>query len=237
MLVVVSMSAAVAGSLDVASRRIAATDHLTGLPNRFALEPRISELAHQAAATGERVAVVAIDVDHLKAVNDEHGHVTGDAVLLEVARRLRECLAPFDSIYRFGGEEFVALLAGYDIASARAVAERMRDAVRAAPIDGLAVTVSIGVAVPSLGERLRLRRHVRARRRGAVRRQGTPGVTRVRIDTASGATGVRRAGRRGAPAPGRSASRRRRPAGHARRRRRRAGRSWRPPATPTRAAG
>jgi GGDEF domain-containing protein len=128
-LVFVSQAAAAVSSLDIASRRVAATDHLTGLPNRFALQPRIGELAHQAAVTGERVAVLAVDVDHLKALNDEHGHATGDAVLREVARRLRGCLSPFDSIYRFGGEEFVALLAGCDIASARTAAETMRRAV------------------------------------------------------------------------------------------------------------
>jgi len=147
------MTAAIAGSLDIASRRIAATDHLTGLPNRFALQPRIAELAHQAAATGERVAVMAIDIDHLKAINDAHGHVVGDAVLRETARRLRECLAPFDSIYRFGGEEFVALLAGYDVSGAETVGERMRRAVHETAIGAIPVTVSIGVAVPSLGER------------------------------------------------------------------------------------
>ncbi len=151
-LVFVSAAAWTAASLDIASRRTAATDHLTGLPNRFALQPRISELTHQAAVTGERVAVVAIDLDHLKEINDEHGHATGDAVLREVARRLRDCLAPFDSIYRFGGEEFVALLAGYGIAAAGAAAERMRTAVRDTPIEGLAATVSIGVSVPRLGE-------------------------------------------------------------------------------------
>jgi diguanylate cyclase (GGDEF)-like protein len=152
-LVAVSMTAAIAGSLDIDSRRIAATDQLTGLPNRFALEPRIGELAHQAAATGDRVAVMAIDIDHLKAINDEHGHVMGDAVLREAARRLRECLAPFDSIYRFGGEEFVALLAGYDVRGAEALGERMRRAVCETPVENLPVTVSIGVAVPALGDR------------------------------------------------------------------------------------
>ncbi len=151
-LVFVSLAAATVASLDIASRRVAATDHLTGLPNRFALQPRIGELAHQAAATGERVAVVAVDVDHLKALNDEHGHATGDAVLREVARRLRACLSPFDSIYRFGGEEFVALLAGYDIASARAAAETMRRAVGDTAIESHPVTVSVGVAIPRLGE-------------------------------------------------------------------------------------
>jgi diguanylate cyclase (GGDEF)-like protein len=186
-LVVVSMSAAIAGSLDVTSRRIAATDHLTGLPNRFALQPRISELVHQATATGERVAVVAVDVDHLKTVNDEHGHVTGDAVLREVARRLRECLAPFDSIYRFGGEEFVALLAGYDLTTARAAADRMRNAVRGSPIEGLAVTVSIGVAVPSLGERFDFQAAF-ARADAALYDAKAAGRDAVRADTVSGAT-------------------------------------------------
>ena len=182
-LVFVSTAAWTAASLDIASRRTAATDHLTGLPNRFALQPRISELTHQAAVTGERVAVLAIDVDHLKAINDEHGHATGDTVLCEVARRLRDCLAPFDSIYRFGGEEFVVLLAGYDITTARAAAERMRAAVRGTPIDGLAATVSIGVAVPRLGEPFHFDATF-ARADAALYAAKHAGRDAVRVDTA-----------------------------------------------------
>ncbi len=193
-LAVVSMSAATAGALDVASRGIAATDHLTGLPNRFALQPRIGELAHQAAATGERIAVVAIDIDHLKAVNDEHGHATGDAVLREVARRLRECLAPFDSIYRFGGEEFVALLAGYDVASARTAAEGMRRAVCDTPIEDVAATVSIGVAVPSLGEPFDFESAF-SRADAALYAAKAAGRDAVRVDTGSEATATAREAR------------------------------------------
>ena len=185
-LLYVSMTAATAGSLDISSRETAATDPLTGLPNRFALQPRINELAHQAAATGERVAVVAIDVDHLKEINDEHGHASGDDVLREVARRLRACLAPFDSIYRFGGEEFLVLLAGYDIATASAAAETMRVAVRATPIGGRTVTVSIGVAVPSLGEPFQFDATF-ARADAALYAAKHAGRDLVRTDTASAA--------------------------------------------------
>jgi diguanylate cyclase (GGDEF)-like protein len=92
------------------------------------------------------VAVIVGDIDHFKRVNDEHGHATGDAVLVEVAYRLRKALRAFDLAYRVGGEEFLILLPGADVPAATVLAEQLRAAVSAEPAAGLAVTMSFGVA-------------------------------------------------------------------------------------------
>ena len=114
--------------------------------NRVALEARVAELAHQAATTGGQVAMIIADIDHFKSVNDDHGHGVGDAVLRDVAYRLRSDLRAFESAYRIGGEEFVILLAGTDASTAAMVAERLRHAVRDEPAAGVDVTMSFGVA-------------------------------------------------------------------------------------------
>jgi len=99
------------------------------------------------------VALVIGDVDRFKAMNDAEGHAGGDAALREIAGRLRTHLRAFEPVYRFGGEEFVVLLAGVDAAAAAAVAERLRAAMRAEPMGGRTVTMSFGVAATAPGER------------------------------------------------------------------------------------
>ncbi len=144
--VVLSMTASGLGAVDARSRSTAIIDQLTGAFNRLALVPRAAELSYQAAATGERVSVIVGDVDSFKAINDELGHGVGDAVLKEVAGRLSSTLGAFEPIYRFGGEEFVIMLAGIELGDAVATAERLRRAVGATPIMGSSVTMSFGVA-------------------------------------------------------------------------------------------
>ena len=131
---------------DVDHRTEAVIDGLTGMLNRRALDQRLQELTAQAQITGQPIAVIAADIDHFKRVNDEHGHATGDAVLVEVAYRLRKALRAFDLAYRVGGEEFLIVLPGADVAAAAALAEQLRAAVAAEPAAGLWVTVSFGVA-------------------------------------------------------------------------------------------
>ncbi len=97
---------------DVEHRGAAILDPLTGMLNRSALDNRTAEIEHQSQLTGAPVAVIVADLDHFKAVNDTHGHATGDAVLHEVAYRLRKELRAYDTAYRLGGEEFVVLLLG-----------------------------------------------------------------------------------------------------------------------------
>ena len=103
---------------DVDHRTEAVIDGLTGMLNRRALDQRLHELTAQAQITGQPVAVIAGDIDHFKRVNDEHGHATGDAVLVEVAYRLRKALRAFDLAYRVGGEEFLVVLPGADVPAA-----------------------------------------------------------------------------------------------------------------------
>jgi diguanylate cyclase (GGDEF)-like protein len=90
--------------------------------------------------------VIAGDIDHFKRVNDEHGHAAGDAVLVEVAYRLRKALRAFDLAYRMGGEEFLVVLPGAGVPDATGLAEHLRAAVAAEPAAGLSVTMSFGVS-------------------------------------------------------------------------------------------
>jgi diguanylate cyclase (GGDEF)-like protein/PAS domain S-box-containing protein len=129
------------------------TDSLTGLANRG----RFMELAELEMARSTRYghpyAVLLLDIDHFKAINDMHGHKSGDAVLQALADVMRETLRGVDIIGRIGGEEFAVLLPETDISSASEVAERLRKAIAEAEIPAanqmpLHITVSIGVAPP-----------------------------------------------------------------------------------------
>jgi diguanylate cyclase (GGDEF)-like protein len=141
------------GQSAIDHRGASVVDPLTGLLNRNALEARTVELEIQAAATGEPVSVIVCDIDHFKRVNDEHGHVAGDIVLREATYRIRQCLRAFESAYRFGGEEFVVLLPGVELEETARIAERIAHAVRSEPLDGISLTLSIGVASSAGGER------------------------------------------------------------------------------------
>jgi diguanylate cyclase (GGDEF)-like protein len=131
---------------DVDHRTEAVIDGLTGMLNRRALDQRLHELTAQARITSQPVAVISGDIDHFKRVNDEHGHATGDAVLVEVAYRLRKALRAFDLAYRVGGEEFLVILPGADVPAAAELAEQLRAVVAAEPSAGLQITMSFGVA-------------------------------------------------------------------------------------------
>lgn len=136
---------------DVEHRGAAILDPLTGMLNRTALMNRTVEIEHQSRLSGEPVAVIVADLDHFKLVNDNHGHPTGDAVLQEVAYRMRRELRAYDLAYRLGGEEFVVLMLGATPTAATAVAEQLRAAVSIKPIAGLDITISLGVAASVRG--------------------------------------------------------------------------------------
>jgi len=121
----------------------ATRDPLTGLANRDAF-------ADVMAGAGDLAALLYIDVDHFKSVNDRYGHEVGDRVLVEIGRRIVEACRPTDTVARFGGDEFVVLLDDVDAEHAQQVGERIVELVGAPMIevDGLdPVTVSVGLAV------------------------------------------------------------------------------------------
>lgn len=127
------------------------TDVLTGWHNRRYLVVRMSEELARARRDGTGLVCLMLDIDHFKRVNDTWGHAAGDAVLREIALRIESQVRASDVAARYGGEEFVVLLPGTDVASAQLLAERVRDAVSATPIDlpngeTVAITASIGIA-------------------------------------------------------------------------------------------
>jgi diguanylate cyclase (GGDEF)-like protein len=136
---------------DLHHRSKSVIDPLTQMLNRGALVGRASELAEQSRISGDPVAMIVADLDHFKAINDTHGHATGDAVLRDVAYMIRKELRAFDLAYRLGGEEFLILLPGSGEPGAALVAERLRDAVCVRPIAGVDVTLSCGVAASAPG--------------------------------------------------------------------------------------
>lgn len=136
--------------------RLAMTDALTGLHNRRYALPHLARIADRATTTGRQFAVMVLDLDHFKAINDTLGHPAGDAVLVEVAERLRSNLRAVDLIARIGGEEFLVALPDTTLEAARATAERLRRVVGNRPVrlkDGTSVTVtlSIGLALGGQG--------------------------------------------------------------------------------------
>ena len=132
-------------------RSEAVIDQLTGMLNRKALEQRTVELELQSRITGQPVGLIVCDIDRFKSVNDEYGHAIGDAVLKDVAYRIRKELRAYDLAYRLGGEEFVILVPGGSLATVHELAERLRVVVEAEPIEGVAITASFGVAASGGG--------------------------------------------------------------------------------------
>ncbi len=138
---------------DIQHRSDAVIDQLTGMLNRKALSTRVVELAQQSEVTGEAIGIIIGDLDHFKAINDTRGHSVGDVVLKEVAYLLRKQLRAFDLAYRLGGEEFVVLLPGSDLAQSAVLAEQLRGGVaRHGVAGGVSVTMSFGVGASKQGE-------------------------------------------------------------------------------------
>ena len=131
-------------------QELAARDPLTGLFNRRVGLRRLDEELAAARLAHRPLSVLAIDLDHFKSINDEHGHAAGDRVLVAVASELAGALREEDFAIRTGGEEFVAILPGVTLAQAVGIAERLRLSVAALVVAGsnrpLAVTASVGVA-------------------------------------------------------------------------------------------
>src|SRR6185503_1718376 len=134
------------------SLELAVTDQLTGLHNRRYMEGQLEALVRRAVVGGEPVAVLVIDIDHFKKINDSFGHDVGDEVLREFAVRLASNVRAIDLPVRHGGEEFVVVMPDTEMEDARRIAERIRLHVAGSPFrvmggeELISVTISIGVA-------------------------------------------------------------------------------------------
>jgi diguanylate cyclase (GGDEF)-like protein len=134
----------------------ATVDVLTGLRNRRWLNDAFTRQLERSARSRHAVSLLMIDVDRFKDVNDRHGHLVGDEVLVQLGRTVAGALRPQDLLARFGGEEFVVLLPDLPHVEVSAVAERLREAVGSTPVltsVGLlgGLSVSIGVATQTAG--------------------------------------------------------------------------------------
>ncbi|MEM7220752.1 MAG: EAL domain-containing protein [Pseudomonadota bacterium] len=146
------------GANDITERQIAQErasylafhDELTGLGNRRSLAERLADSLSEADAQGEIVVVAAIDLDGFKEVNDAYGHATGDQLLEAVAQRLRDSIRSGDDIYRTGGDEFVAVLTGFDETTCHQDAgrwcQRIIDALQE-PFGIETLTISVGASI------------------------------------------------------------------------------------------
>jgi len=137
-------------------QRLAHFDLLTGLPNRALFTDRISHALNMAQRSNSQLAVIFLDLDHFKNVNDNLGHRIGDALLIEIAKRLKSALREEDTVSRLGGDEFILLLPGNNADGAAHVAEKLLETVaQLCRIEQheLVVTPSIGIAMyPNDGE-------------------------------------------------------------------------------------
>jgi two-component system, cell cycle response regulator len=131
-------------------QQLASTDPLTGLNNRRSIEPQLESEVSRARRHHAHLSVLIADLDHFKRVNDQYGHVVGDGMLCEVARRIETLLRKEDRAARWGGEEFLVLLPETDLEQAEIVAEKIREAIASRPVavNGFRIplTISIGVA-------------------------------------------------------------------------------------------
>jgi diguanylate cyclase len=130
----------------------ALSDALTGVHSRRWLDETLPRLCDRHRFDGMPLTLGVVDVDHFKRINDQHGHPTGDQVLIQVARTLRGKLRPTDFVARFGGEEFVVIFPSTPLNGAKIAAERLREAIAKAEFkarDGSdlpRVTISLGLS-------------------------------------------------------------------------------------------
>ncbi|MGH8796125.1 MAG: GGDEF domain-containing protein, partial [Caldimonas sp.] len=145
-----ALMALVVGRLLADLRHRSRHDVLTGLLNRRAMEESMQRQMQRSRRTGEIFSVLMLDLDHFKSINDRHGHVVGDRALKHAAALLKAGLREVDSLARFGGEEFLALMPGATLEASWPVAERLRAHLDANPLAlesaSVALSVSIGIA-------------------------------------------------------------------------------------------
>jgi diguanylate cyclase (GGDEF)-like protein len=133
-------------------------DELTGLANRRVVLDEIAREHSRHLRQGGSFAIILVDLDHFKSVNDTRGHPTGDAVLKEVSRRMARSVRPYDTVGRYGGEEFIVVAPSCGRSGAIALAERILNSLRSAPVETdrgpLSVTVSCGIAISTAAKPL-----------------------------------------------------------------------------------
>ena len=126
-------------------------DVLTGLWNRGAAMELLSNELDRSARTNVPTAVLMLDLDHFKKINDTHGHLAGDVVLKEAAQRLMHAVRSYDCVSRYGGEEFLSVLPGCDRSQALSTAERIRSEIGGSPVFAggaeISFTISVGATV------------------------------------------------------------------------------------------
>lgn len=148
---------AIAFKLDVRSlqyklmSQVCVVDHLTGAMNRYAMHSRLNQEVERLIRVGKPCTICMMDIDHFKKINDQHGHLAGDHVLKMVIDFCRDNLRVYDSIFRYGGEEFLFCLPDAELSEARIVIERLCSNLGRHPIvlpngERLSVTASFGIA-------------------------------------------------------------------------------------------
>ncbi|MDO6589246.1 diguanylate cyclase response regulator [Loktanella sp. D2R18] len=131
----------------------AVTDPLTGLFNRRYVDPHLARMAQHAQMSGDAMAVMMVDIDHFKSINDTYGHAAGDKVLKQLAKRIKDNIRAVDMLARVGGEEFLVALPDTTAAQAQMTANRILSLINSTPFDigeahpPLPVTISVGVAI------------------------------------------------------------------------------------------
>jgi diguanylate cyclase (GGDEF)-like protein len=123
-------------------------DALTGLLDRGRFDRDAPRAIAEAANAGRSISMLVIDIDHFKDINDQFGHAVGDEALRAIARELTAAMRENDRVYRYGGEEFIALCEGLPHAAAMLAGERLRIGIASLRVDGVtrAITASIGIA-------------------------------------------------------------------------------------------
>ena len=128
-------------------------DVLTGISNRATVMDALRNELSRQVREQRTFGVILVDIDHFKNINDTFGHLCGDEVLQAVTRRMKECIRPYDTIGRYGGEEFLIIASAADTRGTMALAERVRSMVESRPVvtqaGEVSVTASLGVAVSS----------------------------------------------------------------------------------------
>ena len=130
-------------------QRQATTDGLTGLANHKTFYEILERELARSRRYGGKIALIMVDVDNLKVINDTHGHGAGDEVIAEIGRRLQQCVRQIDTVARYGGDEFAAILPSTMLSDAVVVADRMVKAVSELPVvwkgESIPLSISVGV--------------------------------------------------------------------------------------------